>query len=430
MLTLYKLILNLAYAVMQPYFILKRLKVKDEWSQRCVIKPDDYLPSTLEQGFDQQKRGFGPCLCLFHASSVGEVRVLERLVKSVKSANPDIKYCISTYTRTGQKLARELFPDAEAVFFFPLDSYFPLKRFFSLFHPDSIIIVETEIWPYFLDFCRKKNIPVILANGRLSEKSTKHYIRFRSLLKSLFSIYKIMIMQTEADRKRMINIGADPDKVVVMGNIKHDPNSDIDPVTQRAEIRTRLNISENQLLLVAASTRPGEEETICKALEKIDLFPGKLKLLLAPRHLERLDEVIGVLDNAGIEYSLYSDIENGLVPQTPIILMDKIGILAKIFYGADLSFVGGTLADLGGHNIMEPVLAGVPVLFGPSIFNVTDAADQIVKEKQGMMVHDGDELAEIIKHFVSGSLTFRKIDTTGPSVAEQTATIIIRELGL
>ena len=427
MLKIYKLILNLAYIVLQPYLILKRRKARNEFDQRCVLKPGEYLPPAPREGFYQQQKNHRTSHCLFHASSVGEVRVLERLVKAVRSARPEIKYSISTYTRTGQELARELFPDAESVFFFPLDSHFPLKRFFDHYHPDGIVIVETEIWPYFLDYCRRKNIPVILANGRLSEKSTGHYRHFRSFLKSLFSIYRIMIMQSEADRERMIKIGAAPDKVIVLGNIKHDPNSDIDPAVKRSEIRARLNISEHELLLVAASTRPGEEETLCRALKRIELFPEKLNIILAPRHLERLDEVIGVLNVAGLEYSLYSDIENGLVPRTPIILMDKIGLLADIFYGADLSFVGGTLADLGGHNIMEPVLAGVPVLFGPSIFNVKDAADQIIEGKQGMMIPDGDAFAEAVNNFAAGTLVFGKIDTAGPSVAMQTAAIIFRE---
>jgi 3-deoxy-D-manno-octulosonic-acid transferase len=426
MLTLYKIVVNAAYAILKPILALKRKKANVEWSQRCVLKQENYLPSPNTHPPIPQKTG----LCLFHASSVGEIRVLERLVQAVVSSNPNLRYCISTYTRTGQELARGLFPNAEAVFYFPLDCYFPLKRFFNRFRPHGIVMVETEIWPYFLDYCRTRKVPLVLANGRLSSKSTNHYKLFRSGLSNLFEPYKKFIMQTDIDCQRMIAIGADPTRVMALGNIKHDHNCEINPEAKRIDIRKKLGIPDDHLLLVAASTRPGEEEIICRALLDLPNFPDKMSLLIAPRHLERLEEVIGLLNDAGFKHKLYSDLETGSQRQTPVILMDKIGVLAELFYGADLSFVGGTLADLGGHNIMEPVLAGVPVLFGPSLHNVKDAADQVIEQAQGMMIHNAEELASAIICFAEGSLHFEKVNTSVPSVAEQTAKIIIRELNL
>jgi len=361
---------------------------------------------------------------------VGEVRVLERLVRSIKSLRPEITFTVSTYTRTGQALARDIFNDANAIFFFPIDSGRPLKRFFSGFHPDGVVIVETEIWPYFLDLCREKGIPVVLANGRLTEQSTKYYRLFRSALRRVFGAYKSFIMQTEADGRRIIAIGAAPDRVVVRGNIKYDPNPDIDMAKKRAEIRSQMGLSENQFLLVAASTRPGEEAIICDALKKISAFPEQLTVMIAPRHLERIDDVIGILRQARFEYMPFSQLEGNSDIKTPVILMDKIGLLADILYGADVAFVGGTLADLGGHNIMEPVLAGVPVLFGPSIYNVKDAAESIIEHQQGMMIHNANQMAEAINRFIDGSLQFNKKTASGSSVADRTAEIIIRELGL
>ena len=182
--------------------------------------------------------------------------------------------------------------------------------------------------------------------------------------------------------------------------------------------------------MVAASTRPGEEAALCAALKTVKAFPQRLQVLLAPRHLERLDEVKEILQGSGMAYTLYSRINAGEPVQTPVILMDSIGLLAGLFYGADLAFVGGTLADLGGHNIMEPVLAGVPALFGPSVYNVKDAAEVVIEKKQGVMVNNPEELAAVINRYIDGGLHFRMGETRGPSVAEQTAEIIIRELGL
>jgi 3-deoxy-D-manno-octulosonic-acid transferase len=426
MLIVYKILVNLLYFVLWPYSIYKRKKTRAEWNQRCAISPEEYLLALPAPDSDQPKGGF----CHFHASSMGEVRVLERLVSAVKSIRPDLRYCVSTYTRTGQELARDIFPDAESVFYFPLDSYFPLRRFFSRFRPVGIVMVETEIWPYFLDFCRRRNISLVLGNGRLSTKSTKRYKKFRGPLSSLLKVYRRLIMQTDIDRERMIAIGADSDRVMVLGNIKHDRKANIDISGKRTDVRHRFDLLKTQPLLVGASTRPGEEEVICHALQEISAFPAGMKLLLAPRHLERLDEVAKILNEAGFAYTLYSEIEAGRTPSVPVILMDKMGLLADIFYGADLAFVGGTLVDLGGHNIMEPVLAGVPVLFGPSVFNIADAADSIIRENQGMMVHDAAELSDAIRKFVDGHLSFQSVGRSGPSVAEQTAEIIARELGL
>jgi 3-deoxy-D-manno-octulosonic-acid transferase len=427
MLTLYKIIMNTVYAVMWPNFLLKGRKSRDEWSQRRVLHPEKYMPTILSPDYEKPK---GRTCLHFHASSMGEVRVLERLIKAINEIRPDFHYCVSTYTRTGQGLAREVFAGADGVFYFPIDGYFPLRRFFKHFRPDGVVMVETEIWPYWLDFCHRRDIPMVLANGRLSAKSIGYYQTFRSALRPLLGVYRKFIMQTEADAERIISIGADPGRTMALGNIKYDLNQEVDIEAKRSEVRRQLGLPDDRLFMIAASTRPGEEEIILKALGKTSVFPENLSFLLAPRHLERLDEVIEVIESAGLTYVLHSDLKPGQSPESPIVLMDKMGLLAEIFFGADLAFVGGTLADLGGHNIMEPVLAGVPVLFGPSVYNVADAAEQVVQEKQGLMIHTADDLAQAIDDFAGRALIFQKPDHSGPSVAERTAKIIVKELGL
>ncbi len=426
MLTLYKFLTNTAYVLLQPYLAVKKSKTPDEWRQRLGRDVEAY-PEKQSTNAPYVETA-GPCL--FHASSVGEVRVLERLIDALKKAKPDMPYCVSTYTRTGNRLARELFDDAEAVFYFPLDCHAPLRRFFHEYRPRGVVIVETEIWPYFLNFCRRYDVPVVHANGRLSPGSVRWYRLFRGSLRRLFQVYRAFLVQTHGDKERMIAIGADPKKVRVLGNIKHDLDESIDIEAKRADVRRRLGLDENGFFFIAASTRPGEEEIICRALRSLPGFPGRVTAMIAPRHLDRLEEVQNILRENDCPFTPYSRLQSGAPSPAPVILMDKIGLLAELFYGADLAFVGGTLADLGGHNVMEPVLAGVPTLFGPSIGNVRDAAERIIDENLGGMIHDGDELASAINDCVAGKKTYGRIKPGEYSVAEETARVIIREFKL
>lgn len=418
MLTVYNIIANLLYLAVWPYLAIKRRGGNVEWRQRCAFQPDTYLPA------DHGRYLWG------HAASVGEVQVLRKLFSALQAERPDLEFCISTYTRTGLALAQKLFPEAKAAFFFPLDVYFTWARFFHVFHPRGVVMVETEVWPYFLQGCQKRSIPIVLANGRVSEKSFRRYRLVRRSLTTVLRPYRRFLMQTSDDAARITAMGAEPSRVAVIGNIKHDAVAAGDTKTARDGIRKRLQVDDSAFLFIAASTRPGEEEIIAQALERITAFPGKIRCLLAPRHLERLDEVQAILQQHQLEFEVYSALETGRGRPASVILMDKMGVLAELFHGADLAYVGGTLADVGGHNVMEPVVAGVPVLFGPSLANVRQAADDILARRTGMMVTDAGSLAEAVSRFVAGDLRFRRYDGNGSTVAADSAAIIIQELGL
>lgn len=418
MLSIYKTIVNLLYAAVWPYLAVKRRGGNAEWRQRCALAPGEYLPAETGRYL------WG------HAASVGEVQVLRKLFTAVQAERPDTEFCISTYTRTGQALARELFPEAAAVFFFPLDARVVWKRFFGVFHPRGVIMVETEVWPYFLQFCARRVIPVVLANGRVSAKSFKRYRLVRRALKTVLRPYRRFLMQTTDDAARIIAMGADGSRVAVTGNVKHDAVNGDGAARTRGHIRRLLRVDDAARLFIAASTRPGEEDIILQALAGVTGFPGRFRCLLAPRHLERLDEVKTILERRGLTYELYGALEAGRGASAPVILMDKMGVLAGLFAGADIAFVGGTLADLGGHNVMEPVVAGVPVLFGPSLANVRQAADEILAGHMGMMVTDATTLAEALNRFVAGKLKFQRYDGNGSTVAADSAGVIIREFGL
>lgn len=417
MLTLYKILVNLFYIISWPYWFVKQLSARQEWRQR--------------RGFYQD--ALSVCenkdILWFHASSMGEVRVLERLIKAFEKHNSDISYIVSTYTTTGQELARTLFPKAQAVVFFPLDCLWVLRRVFKCVQPKGIVIVETEIWPYFLTFCKKRDVPVVLANGRLSKKSTGRYRKFSSALQDAFSIYRAVLVQSESDAKRYESIGVPADKIRVLGNLKHDIESIDDMEAKRKGVRERLGIDDAELFIVAASTRPGEEEIICDCLRRLAGKSIRSTVLLAPRHLERLSAVEDILRRGQFSSCRYSDYLGG-GSDVSIVLMDKMGVLKELFYGADIVFVGGTMFDIGGHNIMEPVLAGVPVIYGPSVENVAEASEKILKQQWGRQVSSADELAEAIGEFYQGKISFRRVSSDGQSAAARMAEIIVREFGL
>lgn len=423
MLTIYKIVANLLYLLCLPILIVKGRKHPEIWNERRAI---DVSLSALDKSENSQKNSKRAPRVWFHASSVGETKVLARLVASFKKKCPELKYYVSNYTVTGRALSRQLFPDALGQFYFPLDCYHPLKRFFSSVSPDAVVMVETEIWPYFIDCCRKHGVPLFLANGRLSEKSTGRYRMFKPSFQKLFASYKRFLMQSDVDRDRIISIGAIPERVVAIGNIKHDPE-DVDRAAKRHEIRQALQLADNDFLFIAASTRPGEEELICDAvLAGIKKCPG-MKTIIAPRHLERLADVQEILEQKKLSFSNYSD-ASPVRFNSDVILMDRIGLLSDLFYGADLAFVGGTIAEIGGHNIMEPVLRGVPVLYGRSIFNVTEAHEIISNGNLGKMISSGDELSSELVDCVSGQTKYSVMMPGKTSSSDRIAEIILADL--
>lgn len=426
MLTIYKIIANLLYLIYLPVLILKGRNEPEIWKQRRGIDLFSVLDGKAQKDGTETNH---PVRLWFHASSVGETKVLARLVASFKKKCPEMEYYVSNYTVTGKALSKQLFPDALGRFYFPLDCYFPLKRLFAFFSSvplDGVVMVETEIWPYFIDSCRRHDLPIFLANGRLSEKSTGRYRILKSSFGKLFAPYKKFLMQSDVDRQRMIAIGAESQRVQAIGNIKHDPEN-VDRAQMRLKMRQTLCLESDSFLFIAASTRPGEEEMICDAVAVATKNCPTMKTIIAPRHLERLGDVQEILKQKNLPYAMFSD-SSATRLDSNIILMDRIGLLSDLFYGADLAFVGGTLTNIGGHNIMEPVLCGVPVLYGSSIFNVTPAHKIISQGNYGRMVSTGDELTMAIDRCASGQLKFAIMMPDKGSSADRVADIILGEL--
>jgi 3-deoxy-D-manno-octulosonic-acid transferase len=290
--------------------------------------------------------------------------------------------------------------------------------------PRCIVIAETEIWPNLIDVAAGRQIPVILVNGRMSEKSFRRYRRVAGSLGKLLSLYDRFFFKTEEDRERFASFGVEDSRSVVSGDMKFDAPLDERSEGRITELRHRMSIVETDFLVVAGSTRPGEEKQLLAAYRSLKREYPRLRLLLAPRHIERTDEIATLLKGLNEPYIMYGSDRTG----EGVILVDKMGILNELYMAADVAFVGGTLVNIGGHNLLEPVWAGTPVLFGPHVGNVQEAADYIIEHRYGAGVTSVDDLARTLVTILDKRLSFEtKSETDLKQAATSIAGDYIRE---
>lgn len=334
---------------------------------------------------------------------------------------------VSAMTSAGFRTASLQTADNMTVSFFPLDAVRVIRKTFDLIRPDIIVIAETEIWPNLICEADRRGIPLVLINGRMSEKGFGRYRVFRRSLGHLLKKYDRFFFKTDADatRYRFFNIGSDNTEVT--GDMKFDaplPNRSDEKVRR---IRDSACIDKNDFLLVAGSTRTGEEEILADLYTSWRSTHSNFRMIIAPRHIDRVSEIRSLLTHRNIAFSIYDDksgdtYQIGHKPDSTggLILVDRLGLLNDLYLAADLAFVGGTLVNVGGHNLLEPVWAGTPVLFGPSLSNVKEAADYIMNHNFGAKVSTIDELATLVEQVYSGKIRFsikRQADLTNSATA-------------
>src|ERR1700723_312648 len=324
----------------------------------------------------------GRALIWIHAVSVGEVLAVSRLVQALRQALPDSVVAVSTTTRTGQQLARELF-GADRVFYCPLDLPWAVSSYLSALQPRMLVLAETEFWPNLLSGCFRRKIPVAVVNARVSDRSWPRYRRLRMLWRPFLGRLASVLAQTEMDASRLVAIGCDPKRVSVAGNLKFDLRAAEDTEATRTLKALR---SDNRLV-VAGSTLEGEEAALLAAWPQLlaagsGLGPG-LILVLPPRHPERFEAVAAMLDRSGFRWVKRSawrgESKDAQEPlrHAPLVLLDSIGELASVYSLASVAFVGGSLVPAGGHNPLEPAEFGVPIVMGPYYQNFRAIVDDL-----------------------------------------------------
>jgi len=348
-----------------------------------------------------------------HAVSVGETMTARPVARALRKAIPDCRIAFSVTTDTGYDTAQQAIQagDIDAVFYFPLD-FFPsaVRATLDAIRPDALICMETELWPNFLHLADRRGVRTFLVNGRVSDNLLKSAPRLGGMWRWMMGNLHGMLMRSEYDAERMRSLGVDAERVIVTGDIKLD---NLGPATAHAEHRRlwreRFGIGEATPVWVAGSTHPGEEEMVLQAYQQLLERWPELRLIIAPRHVDRADEIVQTLGAGGATVQRRSELGSTSVPPESVILIDTVGELAQIYACADVAFVGGSLIERGGHNMLEPVLRGVPVLFGPYIANFREAARLVQEAKLGQLVPNESELAGAVEYWLQDEARRRDI---------------------
>jgi len=328
--------------------------------------------------------------CWIHAVSVGEAAAAVPLVQAISRRWPEMSIVMTTVTATGARIVVERVGGLATHRYFPIDLPGPVRRALEAVRPRFFIGLETELWPNFLRALATRDIPVMVANGRISDRSFRRYRLVRGLVRTMLSRITVFAMQSEEDARRIIALGAPPERVVVTGNLKADLSPG--PSPRDSIWSTVLRPDGDRLVLVAGSTHPGEEEAILDAYRILRQRFPHLGLVIAPRHPERGAEVAQKVRDRGLPVVRRTAFAGGH-DRHAVVVLDTVGELADLYGFADVVFVGGSLVPTGGHNMLEPAQRRRPVLFGPHTENFRDAAELLRSAGAAVVVRDAGELA-------------------------------------
>lgn len=328
-----------------------------------------------------------------HAVSFGEAKVATQLIQALRTTNPTLPIIVTNMTATGAQQIRETFGAQLSQAYVPYDYPSAIKRFLKRIQPRMLVIIETELWPNILFYTAQNQIPIVIANARLSERSTKGYQKlgtgFREILKNITAV----LAQSETDAKHFAKIGVPEKNCHNVGNIKFDLSLPENILSQKEQLRQRLG--SNRPIWIAASTHKGEEEIILVAQQKIlKKIPNAL-LILVPRHPERFTEVEKLIEKYSLQVTRHTEAKENLA-QTQVYLADVMGQLLLLYAASDIAFVGGSLIPQGGHNFIEPALIKLPIITGPHLQNFKTIAAQFRTQKLLNEVNNADELADCV----------------------------------
>lgn len=327
-----------------------------------------------------------------HAVSVGEVTSTIPLIQEIKKRYPSQKIILSTVTVTGNYTATIRAREVDAVIYFPLDYPFIVKKVIRQIKPKLFIILETELWPNILRELKRNNIPSVVVSGRISNRSYHKYRWGRFFFTKVLDNIHLFCMQTEVDTKRIINIGADKDRVTTVGNLKFDQCVPTITTEEKENLYNMLSLKEGQTIFIAGSTHKGEENIVLEVFKNLKKTYEDLILILAPRHPERFDEVADLLSHQKLRSIKKTKIK---VAQKSnhhdIILLDTIGELSKLYSIGTIIFVGGSLVSTGGHNVLEPVAYKKAVIFGPHMDNFSEISRCLRESGGGFQVNNQEE---------------------------------------
>lgn len=374
-----------------------------------LIVPMFMIRAVRERGFVErikQSLGFFPehalekvekqdCIWV-HAASVGEIVATSPLIKEFRREFPQSPILVSVVTTSGYEMANRIIKDADAIIYFPLDLPWIASRVFKRIMPRVFLPVETELWPNFLKAARKARIPVMMVNGRISDKSVKRYKHLHSLLRDMIGTVTKFAMQSSIDAEYIMRLGAPRELVTVTGNTKFDQTyTDVSP-EEKLQLLSEMNLSENEGILLAGSTHRGEEDYVLKAFKAVREKHPAARLVIAPRELLRTREVEHICKSEGFAVARRTVLQSEAVHGAPpdIVILDTIGELGKIYSIGDVVYVGGSLVTHGGHNILEPAAHGKAIIVGHYMFNFKDTHALFKNRNACLTVNDPEGLVQ------------------------------------
>jgi 3-deoxy-D-manno-octulosonic-acid transferase len=341
-----------------------------------------------------------------HAVSVGESLIAVALIKKLKMHYPNLPIVVTTMTPTGAARINAALGDSVTHLYVPYDVPTAVNRFLNRTQPVVTIVVETELWPNFFTACQQRNIPIVIANGRLSVNSYQGYMSIGFATRYMLSKVALLMAQGRADADRFIALGMNPDKVMVTGNIKFDLEVPADIVKRGESLRAE--IAPNRPVWIAASTHGGEEEIILKAHEYIRASYQNALLILVPRHPERFTAVADLVKDNGFTVARRSE-GAACTEAVAVYLADTMGEMFLMYAASDVAFVGGSLVPVGGHNVLEPAALAKPVITGLQLFNFTDISELLVQADALVKINEAGALSQaVIDYFAHPELAKQK----------------------
>mgnify|MGYP003571274098 CR=1 FL=1 len=360
----------------------------------------------LKNGYVNFNNPSGSKVIMFHGVSVGEINAIEKLIKKTREVFSNSKIVVTTGTNTGQEIAHKKLDEcADLITYFPFDTPSCVKRFLDNVKPDIILIAETEIWPNIGIECKKRGIKLCIINGRISDRTYNSYKKLKFFFKPLLKNYSGIYTQSSEDLEKFLSLGANKETTERMNNLKFDITAP----------DVNFEFDKSGRVFLAASTHTGEDEIILEVFQNLKSKHEDLKLIIAPRHLTRIDEVENLVGQSGFSYEFRSKGVNSM-EDIDILILDTMGELSKMFAYSDISFIGGSFNKTGGHNPLESIIFSKPVISGPSIHNFKDIYAIIQNANAGFVVKNRDDFTKIADKLLSDKDFYNKTSKFGDNV--------------
>jgi len=362
----------------------------------------------------------GRPVILLHAVSVGEIIAARPLLKALRNSYPEHAIVVSNSTETGRQTASG-FMEIDLCVYFPFDFFPSVSTMLRLLSPSIIIIMETEIWPNFTREAARRRIPLVMANGRISDRSFPRYLKLSWIFRHALQNFTLLCMQSETARERIIAIGAPAQRVVASGNLKFDIPSRFVDAVEKSSLRRLYFLPNECQVLVAGSTHAGEEEMLIDVYRQLLTDSARLVMIVVPRHPQRSAEVADLMAKAGIHLLRFTELKSNSSVELgcgEVLIVDTVGELMNLYALADVVFVGGSLVPVGGHNLLEPASVGVPSLFGEYMSNFREITALVLENRAGIQISTPNELTAELRQLLAAPVKRRKLGENGLKMME------------